>query len=131
MIRGKILALALVFAALAASGPALAGGDPAKGEKVFKTHLCFSCHKLEPGKHAIGPSLAGVFGRKAGTAEGFKGYSEELKASGIVWSEETIDKWVQNPKAMVEKTKMLLPKPVTDEQDRADLLAYLEQETSK
>jgi cytochrome c len=131
MIRGKFLALVLVSAALVASGPALAGGDPAEGEKVFKKHLCFGCHKLEPGKNAVGPSLAGFWGREAGKAEGFKNYSKELKESGIVWNEETIDQWVQNPKAMVEKTKMLLPKPVKDEQARADLIAYLKQETSE
>ncbi len=131
MTTGKFLALAFVFAALVAGGPALAEGDAANGAKVFKKNLCFGCHKLKPGKHGVGPSLAGVWGREAGKAEGFKKYSKELKESGIVWNEETIDQWVQNPKAMVKKTKMLLPKPVKDEQARADLIAYLKEATSE
>jgi cytochrome c2 len=99
-------------------------GDPAAGEKVFKAHLCFGCHRLEPGQNAAGPSLAGVYGKKAGTVPGFA-YSDALKNSGIVWNDETLNRWVEGPKAVVEGTKMVLAKPVTDAKDRADLIAFL------
>ena len=53
-----------------AAGPAIAEGDPTKGEKIFKK--CKTCHTLQAGKKKFGPHLAGIFGRKAGTVEGFK-----------------------------------------------------------
>lgn len=107
-----------------AAAPTLSAGDAEAGKAVFKKHLCFGCHKLKPGKHGVGPSLAGVVGRKAGEAEGYK-YSKALKESGIVWNEENLDKWLQGPKKMVKGTKMILAKPVKDAKDRADLIAYL------
>ncbi|MGB8274661.1 MAG: c-type cytochrome, partial [Alphaproteobacteria bacterium] len=107
----------------AAAGAAM-GGDPAAGEAVFKSHLCFACHKFEPGKNGAGPSLAGVYGRAAGGSEGFA-YSDALKGSGIVWTDDSLDKWVEGPKNVVAGTKMVLAKPVTDAKDRADLIAYI------
>jgi cytochrome c len=109
---------------------AAGGGDAEAGEKIFKAHLCFACHSFAAGKHGAGPSLHGAFGRKAGEAEGFA-YSGELKDSGIVWNEETLDKWVQGPQKLVAGAKMMLAKPVTDAGDRANLTAYIKQESSK
>lgn len=130
MAPARFLAIAFASLALAAAGPA-AAGDAAAGKKLFKKHLCFGCHKLEPGKQAVGPSLAGIWGRQAGTVEGFKNYSKGLKESGIVWNEETLDKWLENPKAVIKKTKMLLAKPLKKAEDRANLIAYLKEVTSK
>ncbi|MEE9140360.1 MAG: c-type cytochrome [Alphaproteobacteria bacterium] len=107
---------------------ALAAGDPKAGAAVFKKHLCFACHRMEPGKHGVGPSLAGVWGREAAAVEGFK-YSKALVDSGIVWTEENLDRWLTNPKAMVQGNKMILAKPVTDAGHRANLLAYLKEAT--
>lgn len=126
MPKGNFLVLALAAAAFLAAGPA-AAGDPEAGEKVFKKHLCFSCHSLKEGQHRIGPSLYNIMGREAGTVEGFKNYSDGLKESGIVWNEETLKEWVANPKGMVKDTKMLLAKPVKDEQAADDLIAYLKE----
>jgi cytochrome c len=118
-------------AAPAPAPTAAAGsGDPAAGEKIYKAHLCFACHSFTAGKHGAGPSLHAVFGRGAGEAEGFA-YSGELKASGIVWNEESLDKWVQGPQKLVTGTKMVLAKPVADAGDRANLIAYIKQESSK
>jgi cytochrome c len=124
MKHGKILAAAVAAAALFAASQAYADGDAAAGEKVFKAHLCFGCHRFEAGKNGAGPSLHGVFDRKAGEAPGFA-YSDALKNSGIVWNEENLEKWVQGPKEMVAGTKMVLVKPVTDKKDRDDLIAYI------
>ncbi|MEE9140404.1 MAG: c-type cytochrome [Alphaproteobacteria bacterium] len=129
MATGKFLALALASAALVAAGPAFAG-DADEGKKLFKKHLCFACHKLKPGKNGVGPTLAGVWGQEAANADGFK-YTKALSESGIVWNEETMDEWVQNPKAMVKGTKMILAKPVKNAEDRADLISYLEEATSE
>ena len=110
---------------LLGSQAALAEGDAAKGEKIYKK--CKSCHSLEAGKKKVGPSLAGLFGRTAGTVEGFK-YSAAMKDSGIVWDEETLNTFLEKPKAMVPKTRMAFP-GLKKEQDRMDLIAYLKEAT--
>lgn len=130
MIHGKHFAAALAAAGLLAATPALAAGDPAAGEQVFKAHLCFACHKFEAGKNGVGPSLHGVFGRKAGEAPGYE-YSDALKKSGLTWTPENLDKWVQGPPTLVPGTKMMLAKPVTDAKDRENLTAFLQQESAK
>jgi cytochrome c len=122
--RSKILATALgfAFAAALAANPALAGGDAAKGKKVF--NKCKACHTLKAGKHKIGPSLAGVIGREAGTADGFKKYSKAMKGSGLVWDEETLSTFLEKPKAMVKGTKMTFG-GLKKEGDRENVIAYI------
>ena len=110
---------------LLGSHAALAEGDVAKGEKVYKK--CKACHALEAGKNKVGPSLAGIFGRTAGTVEGFK-YSAAMKDSGIVWDEETLDSFLEKPKEVIPKTRMAFP-GLKKEQDRMDVIAYLKEAT--
>jgi len=98
----KMAGLALA-AALLAPGAAGAADAPA----AFTA--CKACHKVEAGKNGIGPSLFAVFGRKAGTAEGFALYSDALKASGTVWDDEKLTAWITNPKAVIPTTKMMFP----------------------
>ncbi len=66
---------------------------------------CESCHSFNKGENKTGPSLFGVFGRKAGTVEGFE-YSDELKNSGLTWDEATLRKWIDNAPAVVPDTYM-------------------------
>lgn len=120
----RLVALAAVLAGFAAT-PALAGGDAAAGEKAFAK--CKVCHTLEAGKNKIGPTLHGLFGRKAGTVEGFA-YSDAMKNSGIVWDEDTLKKYLPDPKAMVPGTKMAFA-GIKKEDELENLIAYLEQAT--
>ena len=110
---------------LLGSHAALAEGDSAQGEKVFKK--CAACHSIEAGKNKVGPSLHGVVGSPAGSVEGFK-YSDAMKESGIVWDEATLDSFLTKPKDVVPKTRMAFP-GLKDEEDRQDVIAYLKHES--
>ncbi len=86
---------------------------------------CMACHSFTPGRHMTGPSLANVWGRKAGTAPGFGRYSDAMKQSGLVWDEKHLDAWIKNPAALVPGNDMRFP-GIADARTRSDLLAYLE-----
>jgi cytochrome c len=115
-----LLAIALAALPLAASAQ-----DMAAGKSSFAK--CKACHSLEAGKNIIGPSLHGLFGRKAGTAPNFN-YSQANKSSGIVWDEDTLFKYLQNPQAFVPGTKMVFP-GIKSENERKNLIAYLKEAT--
>jgi cytochrome c len=104
--------------------PVSADGNPEEGARVFR--VCGACHSLSPGQHRTGPSLAGIFGRKAGTAEGFRRYSPALKAADVVWNEMTLDAWIADPQAVIPRNRMTYD-GLADAQARADLIAYLAQ----
>ena len=101
---------------------ALAAGDPAKGEKVYRK--CKACHAADEEKISWGPHLVGIVGRPAASVEGFRGYSQAMKDLGIVWDEATLDKYLTDPRAMMPKTNMPFP-GVNNEDDRRDVIAYL------
>jgi len=109
---------------VAATGSAVAA-DLDHGEQIFKR--CAVCHTLEPGKAKLGPPLFGVFGREAGTVEGFR-YSKAMKEADVVWSEETIDKYIADPRGFIKGNRMAFP-GLKDAKDRADLIAYLKANT--
>ncbi|AWJ83632.1 cytochrome C [Azospirillum sp. TSH58] len=120
------IALAALVLLAAAPLPALADGDPANGEKLFRQ--CKACHTVEAGKNRVGPTLHGLFGRKAGTVDTYANYSEGLKASGIAWDAKTLDPYLANPKAVIADSRMAFA-GVAKPEDRADLIAYLESAT--
>ncbi len=120
--RKSTLATALLAGMVVlAANPALAEGDPTKGERIFKK--CAACHVLEGNKKKIGPSLAGLFGREAGTVAGFK-YSKAMKNSDIVWTAQVLDEYLVNPRKYVPGTKMAFP-GLKKAQDREDVIAFL------
>jgi len=122
--RSLIVAAALVAVA---PGAALAQ-DAAAGEKTFAQ--CRACHQVGPtAKNAVGPVLNGLFGRKAGTVEGYN-YSDANKKSGLTWDEATFSDYIKDPKAKIPGTKMIFP-GVKDEQRIKDLTAYLKQFDAK
>ena len=95
------------------------------GEAVFKRY-CAVCHTVEAGKNKIGPSLAGIVGRKAGSVPGFS-YTDANKNSGVTWDEKNLDTYLTDPKKFVPGTKMLFA-GVKSEDDRKALIAYLAQQ---
>ena len=98
--------------------------DAAAGEKAFAQ--CRACHQVgETAKNAVGPVLNGLFGRKAGTVEGYA-YSPANKNSGITWDEAVFREYIQNPRAKIPGTKMVYA-GLKDEQRINDLVAYLKQ----
>lgn len=109
-------------AVLAASGVVRAD-DAADGEKVFKK-FCVACHTVEPGKNKIGPSLAGVVGRKAGQAPGFN-YSDAMKKSDVVWDEANLEKYLADPKTFIPGNKMAFA-GVKKPEERKAVIEYLE-----
>ena len=115
-------AILAALATLAFGAPAHGEGDLVRGAQAART--CMECHSFAPGRHMTGPSLAGVWGRKAGTAAGFARYSDALKRSGLVWDERHLDEWLTNPAAVVPGNAMDFP-GIADARTRADLLAYL------
>ena len=98
---------------------------------MFK--VCRPCHQVGPGaKNGIGPSLNGIVGRTAGTIPGF-GYSDvnkEAGTKGLVWTEDNLSKYLENPAAFMPGNKMTYA-GLKDQDNRRDLIAYLKQQPDK
>ena len=87
---------------------------------------CRACHQMGPtAKNGVGPILNGLFGRNAGTVEGYN-YSQAIKNSGLTWDEPTFRDYIKDPKAKIPGTKMIYA-GLKDEQRITDLIAYLKQ----
>jgi len=115
--------MVVATATIVAAGVARADGDAERGAKRFEE--CKSCHAPDrtQTQNTLGPSLYGVFERKAGTLADFR-FSPAMKRSGITWTPETIDKFITDPQAAVPANRMPyagLPDPAA----RSDLIAYL------
>ena len=120
------LGVVLVAAALApVPAAAQLAGDADRGEGFWSQ--CKGCHMIGPeARNRIGPPLNGIFGRRAGAIEDFK-YSKSMSRmgnDGLTWTFETLDAYVDNPKALVSGTRMAY-RGLKDPQDRADLIAFL------
>ncbi|MDH3662638.1 MAG: cytochrome c family protein [Alphaproteobacteria bacterium] len=115
------------MAALTLATPfASAEGDAAAGEKVFKK--CKACHIIDKEKNRLGPHLIGIFGREAGSVDGFK-YSKAMMESGVTWDETTLDEYLADPKGYIPKNKMAFV-GLKKEDDRANVIAYLKEAAS-
>ncbi len=117
-----LLTSAALLPALIAS--ASAAGDAERGAALFRA--CVACHSLKPDRNMTGPSLAGVWGRKAGSLAGFERYSPELKSSNVVWDENSLDEWLKSPAGFIPHNRMVFP-GAPDTRARADLIAFLKQ----
>jgi len=97
-------------------------GDASAGERVFLQ--CQACHVVMEGVNRVGPSLAGIVGRTAGTVEGFN-YTAANANSGITWTPEKMFQYLENPQRVIPGTRMAFA-GLKDAQDRADIIAYLQ-----
>ena len=142
--QAKLTVLALVAAAGALPAGGASAQDATKGEQVFKQ--CMTCHRIGPdAKNLVGPALTGVIGRQSGTVPGFA-YSPINKAAGengLVWTDDLIMQYLPDPNAFLKKfltekgkadlatgsTKMAFK--LTDEQQRKDVIAYINKFSDK
>jgi cytochrome c len=99
-----------------------AAGDLEAGARAFRA--CAACHSLEPGRNMTGPSLVAVWGRHAGSVEGFTRYSRALTSADVVWNEKTLDAWLADPQALIPGNRMTF-RGVKSQETRADLIALL------
>lgn len=121
MLKWVVAAAALVAVPVAASAQ-----DAEAGKGVFKK--CAACHQIGPtAQNGLGPSLQCVAGKPAGHHEGFT-YSDAVKNSGITWDDEHLLKWFEKDDAVIKGNKMIFPAGIKNEEDRANLLAYIKSE---
>lgn len=97
--------------------------DAAQGATLYAAN-CGSCHSLDANR--VGPAHRGVYGRKAGSAPGYD-YTAAVRNSRVVWSAATLDRWLQNPRAVIPGTKMAFT--LRDAQKRADIIAFMRQQS--
>ncbi|MBA4218090.1 MAG: c-type cytochrome [Proteobacteria bacterium] len=110
----------LMLVALFAAIPLAQASDAVRGQALYQAR-CAACHALD--HHGVGPAHRGVFGRLAGTAKGYAGYSAALRNSGLTWTETTLDRWLVDPEALVPGQVMGISLP--DAAERADVIAFL------
>jgi len=131
MRQTRFLATMTLLAGLAAPASAQLAGDADRGEGFW--NQCKGCHMIGPeARNRIGPPLNGIFGRRAGAVEGFK-YSKSMArmgSDGLTWTFETLDAYIDNPKALVSGTRMAY-RGLKDPQDRADLIAFIREFSDK
>ena len=106
-------------AGLATAALPAAAGDAARGAQAYEAR-CGGCHSVEADR--IGPRHAGVFGRRAGSIQGFD-YSPAVKHSSIVWDAQTLDQWLSNPESLIPGQRMGYR--LADTETRGDVIAYL------
>jgi cytochrome c len=121
-------ALAVLASLVIASQSLAADGNSARGQNAFGA--CAACHSLQPDQNMTGPSLAGVWNRKAGSLATFGRYSDALKSANIVWNDKTLDEWINDPQHVVPGNQMTFA-GIKDVRQRTDLLAFLREATQK
>lgn len=95
--------------------------DVNAGKTLFQE--CAACHSIKPGEILTAPSLAGIYGRKAGSSDGFR-YTNAMKKSGYTWNEESLDVYLADPQAAIPGNRMPYS-GMTNSVDRKNLIAYL------
>lgn len=120
---GRIAPTAIALATCFAAPPVVAEDVP-HGAQVFRQ--CRACHEVgEDARHRSGPLLNGIIGREAGTMEGFR-YSEAMLASGLVWTPEALDAFLEDPRGVLPGSRMAF-RGLSDPEDRADVIGFLQQ----
>jgi cytochrome c len=119
-----IFAAAIAFLLALEAQTFAADGNAARGQRVFGA--CAACHSLQADQNMTGPSLADLWGRKAGSLPSFNRYSRALKSATVVWNDKTLDEWIDDPQHLVPGNEMTFA-GIKDDRQRADLLAFLKQ----
>lgn len=122
LLLGATLAFVPAAHAQLVASPRL--GDPARGVRAFLQ--CQRCHSLDAAANRAGPSLHGLFGRKAGSAAGYR-YSPAMRRSKVVWDEDTLSEYLANPRKFSTGAERSVGCRIADPGRLGDLLAYLEQ----
>ncbi len=120
--RASLLLALMVTMVVAGARAETPSGEAKRGGQLFRA--CAACHSLAPDRNMTGPSLAGIWGRKAGSLESFERYSPALKASNAVWDENTLDEWLKSPPRLIPDNRMIFA-GISDTRQRADLIAFL------
>lgn len=102
--------------------PAYTQGDSTRG-KTYYEQECEQCHQRKIGHNRKAPHLLNIYGANAGLLTDYQ-YTDALKNSQIIWTAEMLDSYIANPKTTIQGTKML-SEPITDVQQRKDIIAYL------
>jgi cytochrome c len=117
----------LLMLTMATARAALLPGDAKQGAQLFPA--CAACHSLAPERNMTGPSLAGVWGRKAGSLPSFARYSPALRDSNVVWNAQSLDAWLKSPAGFIPNNRMTFD-GIANVAQRADLIAFLKQTSS-
>jgi cytochrome c len=115
--------LAAALALLSGAALAQSDIDPRQAQLAFNNH-CRQCHTTREGDHRLGPSLYGVLGREAGSASGYR-YSSAMQNAHFVWDAQSLDRYIENPDAVVPGNKMKPYTGITDPEERAGIIAHL------
>jgi cytochrome c len=129
MICAKSTVLPLAAALMLLSGAAFAQDDvdPEEAQLAFNNH-CRTCHTTNEGDHRLGPSLYNVVGRSAGSLQGY-GYSSAMAKAHIVWDEQNLDRYIENPDAVVPGNNMKPYSGISSPEERARVIAHLKAES--
>ena len=132
LIAAALLALA---AAPSASAAGAANGDSAKADSAPSdaaksapaafNNVCRTCHSLKAGDHRIGPSLHKLIGSKSGVRPGYASSSAAMKNAGIVWNEQMLDRFIENPEVVVPNNNLKPYAGLPDKAARESIVAYL------
>jgi cytochrome c len=129
MSRASTIVLPLATALALLSGAVLAQSEVSPDDaRLAFNNRCRQCHTTKEGDNRLGPSLYGVVGREAGSAPKFT-YSSAMKNADIVWDADTLNRYIENPDAVVPGNKMKPFTGISDAEQRAKIIAHLENES--
>lgn len=114
-----------MLALVACLGMALPTAAVAQDGQVVFNNACRTCHTMKPGDNRLGPTLAGIIGRKAGTADGYNNYSSAMTGSGVIWDEATLDKFIESPDIVIPGNNMKPFAGITSKEDRQKIVTFL------
>jgi cytochrome c len=103
---------------------------PADDGKIAFNNYCRTCHSLKAGDTRLGPSLHGIFGAKAGQSPGYA-YSQSLRQSGVAWNEATLERWIENPEAVIPNNNMKPYNGIADAAVRKKIIDFLKRSSTE